>query len=167
MNIQFGKYNGQTVAEVAESDAQYLDWVLTTDISRFDGLREEIAATVTPVDVAEVELEEGTLPELVARVRGGGGVLFGVSEFKHYSPRYSDGKIVRKDVPIEEDSRSRSMRSGSFTMGTPTAPGVYYICETTGSIGNPVHTDSYWLRRDGEWLRILGGSRAASALAAA
>jgi hypothetical protein len=165
MNIQFGKYNGQTVAEVAESDAQYLDWVLTTDISRFDGLREEIAATVTPVDVAEVELEEGTLPELVARARSSG--LFGVSEFKHYAPRYSDGKIVRRDVPIEEDSRSRSMRSGSFTMVTPTAPGVYYICETTGSLVKQVKTHSYWLLRDNQWFRILGGGRAASALAAA
>jgi hypothetical protein len=103
---------------------------------------------------------------LTARVRGG-GVLFGVSEFKHYSPRYSDGRMVRKDVPIETDSRSKSMKSGSFSLVTPTAPGVYWVRETTGSIGNPVHTDSYWLLRDGEWLRILGGGRAASALAAA
>jgi hypothetical protein len=164
MIIPFGKHNGETVAEVAVSDAGYLDWLLTTDIDA--GMRAEIQASVAPVSSSEVELEAGTLPELTARVRGG-GVLFGVSEFKHYSPRSYDGKIVRKDVPIETDSRSKSMKSGSFSLVTPTAPGVYWVRETTGSIGNPVHTDSYWLLRDGDWMRILGGGRAASALAAA
>jgi hypothetical protein len=58
MMIKFGKHVGHTVAEVAVSDAGYLDWLLTTDIDA--GMRAEIQASVAPVSSSEVELESGT-----------------------------------------------------------------------------------------------------------
>jgi hypothetical protein len=167
--INFGKYRGQHIENIAKKDPSYLAWMQTTDISAeiqkivADALAKATSAMPSVDDVVLSEIEE---IELCFSVRGGGSMRDGVSRARRIEK--SDSILAPKMRQLgTKNNTSGSGRSGLVTWILDDAEVQVLELEfTQGSIANQKKSSIYVKVIKGTaWYEIEGGKMAAYVVA--
>lgn len=152
----FGKYNGMTPAQIAERDRGYIEWAAGTDIgARNPQLGKAIDAVLADAPESTFTLNAIDVPTFEITIRGGGSA-HGVSGESVNAQGFT------RSLPVDEDNRSASGKSGSYTQKTPTENGVYLITTVIGSIANARRSTQYVALIDGQWSEIVENSKNAA-----
>ncbi len=177
ITMPFGKYRGQSVQQVQETNPGYLAWMLdNTDIAGdypdvAQALQSALTAAATTLPaVADVDLVDTAPVDLFYRVRGGGKMHEGASECYCLVRGESPLNPTRKYLYRGDENLSGSGKSGTVQFKLPAAPAlVLYMQTTGGTIGYQQHTSGHYLltQQDaGEyaWQEIRGGMSAVCAI---
>jgi len=155
IKLKFGKYCGFTPKVIAQKDAAYLEWVLSTDIpDRYPGLSIEIRKAMKPE--LTIELEQVDLPDLTMHCDGD------ITEGSSAAILTPEGYCTVDEIQIDDQRSSSSENHGDITQVLPPEDMVILVSKTTLESVDPDPVTTWMVRIDGDWNRIIPNNRTAA-----